>query len=304
FPVPEQTDAHSFLEKKCWESAEAKYTNMTKTIHDRLSYELDTIQSMGFSDYFLIVADFIRFAKENQIMVGPGRGSAAGSLVAYVLGITEVDPLKYGLLFERFLNPERVTMPDIDVDFSDYRRDEVISYVQNKYGMEHVAQIVTFGTFAARSLIRELAKTMNVDNRDVQYILREIPAQADQPLAEYIRAAPDLNQYVKQSEKLKLLFTVAVALEGLPRHISTHAAGVVISESPLVEHVPLTMGANDMQLTQFAMNDLEAVGLLKMDFLGLRNLTLLERIVRSIYYTNRHTVHLDQLPNDDPLTLS
>lgn len=304
FPVPEQTDAHSYLKKKCWGEAEATYTTITKEIHDRLSYELSIIQSMQFSDYFLIVADFISFAKENQIMVGPGRGSAAGSLVAYVLGITEVDPLRYGLLFERFLNPERVTMPDIDVDFSDYRRDEVISYVQNKYGNEHVAQIVTFGTFAARSLIRELVKVMNVDKQDVNYILREIPAQADQPLVEYVRASSELNDYVKQSEKLKLLFAVAIVLEGLPRHISTHAAGVVISENPLVEHVPLTLGANDTSLTQFAMNDLEAIGLLKMDFLGLRNLTLLERIVKSIYYTTKHTVHLDQLPDDDPLTFN
>ncbi|GGB27579.1 DNA polymerase III subunit alpha [Lentibacillus populi] len=304
FPVPEQMDAHTYLEKQCWNKLEHKYKEITEDIAGRLAYELQVIKSMQFSDYFLIVADFIAFAKNNHIMVGPGRGSAAGSLVAYVLGITEVDPLKYNLLFERFLNPERVTMPDIDVDFSDHRRDEVIDYVRDKYGTEHVAQIITFGTFAARSLVRELIKTIGIDQQDAQFILREIPVNTHKSIVDYVRESADLKQYIKQSNKLKALFAIAAVLEGLPRHISTHAAGVVISEKPLMEHVPLTVGANDTRLTQYSMNNLEAIGLLKIDFLGLRNLTLLERIVQTIHYTAKETIELDKLPENDAATFS
>lgn len=304
YPVPEQMDAHTYLEKVCWRNVENKYSTVTNKVADRLHYELHVIQSMQFSDYFLIVADFIAFAKENHIMVGPGRGSAAGSLVAYVLGITEIDPLEYNLLFERFLNPERVTMPDIDVDFSDHRREEVIEYVRNKYGSEHVAQIITFGTFAARSLLRELIKTMKIDKEDAQFILREVPVHPHKSLVAYVRESVELKQYIKQSETLKVLFAIATVLEGLPRHISTHAAGIVISEQPLVRHVPLTIGANDTRLTQYPMNDLEAIGLLKMDFLGLRNLTLLERIVQTIHYTAKQTIRLNELPENDPKTFT
>src|SRR5690625_5538434 len=258
---------------------------------------------MQFSDYFLIVWDFVAYAKANNILVGPGRGSAAGSIVAYVLGITDVDPIKYGLLFERFLNPERVTMPDIDIDFSDHRRDEVIAYVRNKYGEDHVAQIITFGTYAARSVIRELIKTIDVDQQDAYFILNHIPAQAQKSIVEYVNEADELKQYIKQSEKLKILFTIATKLEGLPRHVSTHAAGVVISEKPLVEHVPLTIGTNEANLTQFSMNELEAIGLLKMDFLGLRNLTLLEKIIRSVKFSVNKTISFDTLPENDEKTL-
>ena len=254
---------------------------------------------MKFSDYFLIVADFINFAKTNQIVVGPGRGSSAGSIVAYLLGITDVDPLKYDLLFERFLNPERMTMPDIDVDFSDIRRDEVIDYVKNKYGDEKVAQIITFGTFAARSLLRELIKTIGIDQQDAFFILKQIPLQSKKSIIEVIRESEELAQFIKQSEQLKILFSVAAKLEGIPRHISTHAAGVVISEEPLIEHVPLTQGANETNLTQYTMNDLEAIGLLKMDFLGLRNLTLIEKIIQSVKYSNRKNIALNELPEND-----
>lgn len=302
FPVPEETNADNYLEKLCWEKVEERYQTVTEAMKERLSYELHVIQSMKFSDYFLIVADFIGYAKANQIVVGPGRGSSAGSIVAYILGITDVDPMEYGLLFERFLNPERRTMPDIDVDFSDARRDEVIAYVQEKYGAEHVAQIITFGTFAARSLIRELIKTMDVDGQDANFILREIPLQSTKRIAELVKESEELYRYVKTSPKLKLLFAVAVILEGLPRHISTHAAGVVISEKPLIEHVPLTVGANDTHLTQFPMNDLEAIGLLKMDFLGLRNLTLLEKVIQSITYTGAKPITLEEIPEDDART--
>lgn len=219
-----------------------------------------------------------------------------------MLGITEIDPLQYDLLFERFLNPERTSMPDIDIDFSDHRRDEVIDYVRMKYGSDHVAQIITFGTFAARSLMRELMKTMEVEQQDARFILQAIPAQAQQTIVEYVTGSKDLQQYIKQSEKLKALFTVAAKLEGIPKHMSTHAAGIVISDNPLVESVPLTAGTHDTKLTQYAMNDLEAIGLLKMDFLGLRNLTLMERILKTIRYTTGEKMALAYIPDKDPET--
>lgn len=300
YPVPDQRDAHSYLTEKCWANLEQKYDYVTEEIKSRLTYELNVINMMEFSDYFLIVWDFIDYARQHGILVGPGRGSAAGSIVAYVLGITDVDPIKYDLLFERFLNPERTTMPDIDIDFSDHRRDEVIDYVREKYGEAHVAQIITFGTFAARSLLRELIKTMAIDQQDADFILKEIPAQSKKTIVECAQDSSDLQQYIKQSSKLKALFAVAAKLEGLPRHISTHAAGVVISDKPLVENVPLTLGANGTNLTQFAMNDLEKIGLLKIDFLGLRNLTLLERILTAITYATKQNIRLADIPDDDP----
>ncbi|EQB35719.1 hypothetical protein M948_11800 [Virgibacillus sp. CM-4] len=304
FPLPDGVNAHTWLENRCWEGLHDKYANITKTIRERLKFELNTIKAMQFSDYFLIVADFIQYAKEQPIVVGPGRGSAAGSLVAYVLEITDIDPIKYDLLFERFLNPERMTMPDIDIDFSDWRRDEVIDYVQHKYGRDHVAQIITFGTFAARSLIRELIKTMNINQQDASFILRHIPVQAKQRISEIITASDELKNYIKTSEPLKLLFTVAVKLEGIPRHVSTHAAGIVITEKPLNEYIPLTMGTGDSNLTQFPMNDLEAIGLLKIDLLGLRNLTLLEKVLQTIRYISNDDTHLKNLPPEDNLTFS
>lgn len=299
FPVPNGQEAHTYLRDLCEQKLPERFSQVTKEVEERLSYELHVIQSMTFSDYFLIVADYIDYARKNNILVGPGRGSAAGSIVAYVLGITDINPLEYNLLFERFLNPGRATMPDIDVDFSDHRRDEVIDYVRKKYGEDHVAQIITFGTFGARSLLRELFKTMEVDQRDAAFILSKIPTHTDQPITAYVKETPDLIDYIKQSPKLRLLFTVAAKLEGLPRHLSTHAAGVVISERPLIDYVPLTRGANGNHLTQFPMNDLEAVGLLKMDFLGLRNLTLLERIVRSIRYSVNKQFSIHHLPRED-----
>jgi DNA polymerase-3 subunit alpha len=302
FPVPEGQEAHTYLEKQCWEKVNKRFSQVTEEVTQRLSYELQVIKSMKFSDYFLIVADYIDYAKSKHIMVGPGRGSASGSIVAYVLGITDVDPMKYDLLFERFLNPERQTMPDIDVDFSDHRRDEVIDYVRQKYGEEHVAQIITFGTFGARSLLRELFKTMAIDERDAQFVLAKIPAHAPRPIATYVRESEDLVAYIKQSKKLRALFTIATKLEGLPKHLSTHAAGVVISEKPLLEYIPLTLGANEKNLTQFAMNDLEAIGLLKMDFLGLRNLSFLERIVQSIQFSTHKSLSLNDFPIDDRKT--
>src|SRR5699024_6058 len=302
YPVHNEQTASEYLQNMCMSGLEQRYPKLTDEIEQRLQYELKIIDEMGFSDYFLIVWDFIRYAKDHRIIVGPGRGSAAGSLVAYVLGITNVDPLKYELLFERFLNPERVTMPDIDVYFSDLRRDEVIEYVREKYGRTHVAQIITFGTFAARSLIRELVKTLDISDVDMYFILKEMSKLGSLPVAKYLHESNTLKDYVSQSEKLKTMFRVAIKLEGLPRHISTHAAGVVISKEPLTKHVPLTEGSNETYLTQFAMNELEAIGLLKMDFLGLRNLSLIERIIKSIYYTNGQTLNLDEIPTNDEKT--
>ncbi|WP_068674656.1 DNA polymerase III subunit alpha [Oceanobacillus sp. Castelsardo] len=302
FPLPDNISADQHLEKVCWENVKKKYTTVTDVISKRLEYELETIQKMKFSDYFLIVADFIQYAKEKNILVGPGRGSSAGSLVAYLLGITNVDPIKYNLLFERFLNPERKTMPDIDVDFSDERRDEVIEYVRNKYGVEHVAQIITFGTFAARSLLRELMKTLNVEQQDMYFILNKLPQQSSKSLTVILKESEELRAYITSSTKLKMLFTAAIKLEGIPRHISTHAAGVVISNNPLLDHIPLTIGTNETQLTQFTMNDLESLGLLKMDFLGLRNLSFIEKILKSIQFTDYKRVTLDQIPEYDQKT--
>ncbi len=302
YPLPDGENAHACLTKLCRDALSRKYETVTKEISERLEFELSVIQTMQFSDYFLIVWDFIAYAKKNGILVGPGRGSAAGSLVAFTLGITNVDPIRYGLLFERFLNPERVSMPDIDVDFSDRRRDEVIQYVADKYGHEHVAQIITFGTYGTRSIIRDLIKTIGVQPEDAHFIMRQIPQHAPESVAYYVNQSEELKTYIKQSEKLKALFAFAVKMEGLPRNKSTHAAGVIISEQPLADNVPLTTGSGDIRVTQYPMNDLEAIGLLKMDFLGLRNLTLLEEIIRSIRFTKGIQLSLDTIPDNDGRT--
>lgn len=303
YPLKKGQNPNDYLSDLCWNFVYDKYNHeVTDIVKNRLTYELDVIQSMKFSDYFLIVWDFITFAKNNQILVGPGRGSSAGSIVAYVLGITEVDPIKHDLLFERFLNPDRVTMPDIDIDFSDHRRDEVIEYVRQKYGEQHVAQIITFGTFAPRSVLRELIKTIGIDQQDAAFILKYVPVQGGRSIREYVRESEELTTYIKQSKKLQQLFSIATKLEGLPRHISTHAAGLVISEQKLTNYTPLTLGANDMMLTQFAMNELEAIGLLKIDLLGLRNLSLLERVIQSINYQEKRRIDLHDLPENDERT--
>jgi DNA polymerase III subunit alpha len=301
FPTPDNLPADVFLRKQCEQQLVHRYPQEKQNeARKRMDYELSVIEQMGFSDYFLIVWDFIQYAKNNGILTGPGRGSAAGSIVAYLLHITDVDPLKYQLLFERFLNPERISMPDIDVDFSDYRRDEVIQYVEEKYGSNHVAQIVTFGTFAPRSLLRELIKTMSIDTTDAQFILREIPQHASS-LADILKESEELTNYIKNSPKLKWLFKIAFKLEGLPRHHSTHAAGVIISKEPFSKMVPIMKGTQNITLTQYPMKDLEQIGLLKMDFLGLRNLTLLEQIVKKIQKA-KPDFQLENIPLDDEKT--
>src|SRR5690625_2146219 len=302
FPVPQNKTASSYLQELTETALTDKYTNNAQEASERLQYELEVIQQLEFSDYFLIVSDFVQFAKNNGIATGPGRGSAAGSIVAYLLGITNVDPLKYGLLFERFLNPERVTMHDIDIDFSDVRRSEVIAYVRDKYGSSHVAQIITFGTFLARSILRELMKTMDIDYRDQAYILKHLSQQKNENIIEMIERSDSFREYIKQSEQLKLLFQVALKLEGLPRHMSTHAAGIVIGKQSLMEDVPLIPGPQDTYLTQYAMNDLESIGLLKIDMLGLRNLSLMERIVKTVEKREHIKLEPEQFPINDAAT--
>ncbi|MEQ6388676.1 DNA polymerase III subunit alpha [Bacillaceae bacterium S4-13-58] len=301
FPTPSSYTSDEYLSMLCERALSEKYQMVNDEIRERLNYELSVIKEMKFSDYFLIVWDFMKFAHTQRIMTGPGRGSAAGSLVAYLLDITKVDPLKYGLLFERFLNPERISMPDIDIDFSDHRREEVIHYVLNKYGENHVAQIVTFGTFAARSIVRELIKVMGIDQQDSSFVLRELSKSSDGKLTEMVRNSFSLKDYIAKNEEMKHLFRMAIRLEGLPRNTSTHAAGLVISKRPLVHFAPTLPGQNGIPLTQYPMNDLEEIGLLKIDFLGLRNLTLMERIVLSVERQTGRKINLSALPlNDGP----
>ncbi|MEC3882907.1 DNA polymerase III subunit alpha [Halobacillus sp. HZG1] len=303
YPSPENKSSDEYLRQLCESTLSLKYdTKNRQQAVERLNHELSIISSMGFSDYFLIVWDFISYARENGIHAGPGRGSAAGSIVSYLLGITQVDPLAYQLLFERFLNPERITMPDIDIDFPDHRRDEVISYVAEKYGSDHVAQICTFGTFAARSVLRELFKVLKVDESDASFILHQIPKTTASSLVEVVKKSEELKEYIRNSDRLKLLFRVATKLEGLPRHVSTHAAGVVLSEEPLVKYTALLKSQGPVSLTQYAMGDLEKVGLLKIDFLGLRNLSFLERMEQKVKRYRQKDFSISRIPLDDHLT--
>ncbi|MFZ0368755.1 MAG: DNA polymerase III subunit alpha [Halobacillus sp.] len=301
YPVPEGESADDYLMNLCYEALEEKYQKRRVEAQERLEHELNVITSMDFSDYFLIVWDFIAYARRQGIHAGPGRGSAAGSIVAYLLNITQIDPLQYNLLFERFLNPERVTMPDIDIDFPDHRRDEVIEYVSRKYGEKHVAQICTFGTFAARSVLRELFKVMAVDESDSAYILKHIPKGTNDGLVQIVQRSEPLKEYIRSSLALKKLFHIAAKLEGLPRHVSTHAAGVVISQKPLVNYTALMNGQSEVFLTQMAMGDLEKIGLLKIDFLGLRNLTFLEKMESKIRRYENEDFSLSRIPlTDEP----
>src|SRR5699024_7743463 len=247
-----------------------------------LDYELSTIRNMGYVDYFLIVWDFIKYARDNDIMVGPGRGSAAGSLVAYTLGITQLDPMKYDLLFERFLNPERVSMPDIDVDFCFERRQEVIDYVVRKYGKDRVAQIVTFGTLAARGVIRDVGRVLDMPYAQVDVIAKMIPQELNITIDRALEMNPELKKAYEEQEDIRRLIDTARRLEGLPRHTSMHAAGVVISQKAVDEYVPLSRAQDGSITTQFTMTTLEELGLLKMDFLGRRTLTVIQNAVHLV----------------------
>src|ERR1700692_4429711 len=265
----------------------------------RLARELGIIQQMKFSGYFLIVWDFIRYARERGIPVGPGRGSAAGALVAYSLGITDIDPLQHELLFERFLNPERISMPDIDIDFCMNRRGEVIEYVTHKYGRENVAQIITFGTMAAKAAIKDVGRAMEIPYAEVDRLAKMVAAELGITLDKALENAPQLKSAVNNDEKLKDLMAVALRLEGLSRHASTHAAGVVISSQPLTDIVPVYKTNRDEITTQFDMNALERIGLLKMDFLGLTTLTVLHDAVKMVEQNRGVKLEIDNLALDD-----
>jgi DNA polymerase-3 subunit alpha len=266
---------------------------------ERLSFELDTIRKMGFSSYFLIVWDFIRFAKEQGIVVGPGRGSAAGSIVSYALGITNIDPLKYDLLFERFLNPERVNMPDIDIDFCYERRGEVIDYVIGRYGRDHVAQIITFGTIAARSGIRDAGRAMGIPLSLVDKVSKMVPMGPGVTLAKALESSPELAQWVKEDEQVRELLRIAQSLEGMPRHAGTHAAGLVISNLPLDHYLPLQKTSDGLPCTQFEKDTVESIGLLKMDLLGLRTLTVIRDAIRFVQTNHGITLDMDRLGLED-----
>jgi DNA polymerase-3 subunit alpha len=275
---------------------------MIRRYEERAAHELNVIQQMGYSGYFLIVWDFIDYAKRQGIPVGPGRGSAAGSLVAYALGITELDPLRYNLLFERFLNPERVTLPDIDIDFCQERRDEVIEYVTQKYGKENVAQIITFGTMMAKAVIRDVGRALDIPYGEVDRIAKLVPNRLNITLEEALREEPRLREIERQGGQMARLMATAKALEGLVRHASTHAAGVVISPEPLSEYLPLYKGSKGEVVTQYAMEDIEQLGLLKMDFLGLRTLTVLHNTLRLIKDSDGVDLSLEDIPLDDAAT--
>ena len=282
FDVPSPYTSWEYLNKLCYEGLDERYGDRAEELKPRLKYELDTIQKMGYVDYFLIVWDFIRYARDHGIPVGPGRGSAAGSIVSYTLGITQLDPIRYNLLFERFLNPERVSMPDIDVDFCFERRQEVIDYVVRKYGKDCVAQIVTFGTMAARGVIRDVGRVMDLPYALCDSIAKMIPQELNITIDKALEMNHELKALYDTDEKIKELINMSRRLEGLPRHTSMHAAGVVISQKEVDEYVPLSRAADGTIVTQFTMTTLEELGLLKMDFLGLRTLTVIDNAVRLV----------------------
>lgn len=301
FPLPEGQDSTQYLRSLCEQGCRERYKTITPDIQARLDHELSIITGTGFTDYFLIVWDFMRYAHQHGIPTGPGRGSAAGSLVAYALKITNVDPLHFNLLFERFLNPERVTMPDIDIDFSVERRDEVIHYVAKKYGHDRVAQIITFGTMAARAAVRDVGRALGLSVGIVDRVAKMIPQSPGMTIDRAMKLIPDIGKLCQENRQAALLIETAKGVEGLPRHASTHAAGVVISREPLTSYVPLQTGSEGLALTQYPMEVLEEVGLLKMDFLGLRNLTIIQETLRHLHEQGI-AIELESIPTDDPNT--
>ena len=299
FDVPNGYTAWEYLNKLCFEGFDKRYTDNKEELKKRLNYELGVIKDMGYVDYFLIVWDFIRYAREHGIMVGPGRGSAAGSLVSYTLGITKLDPIKYDLLFERFLNPERVSMPDIDVDFCFERRQEVIDYVVEKYGKDQVVQIVTFGTMAARGVIKDVGRVMDVPYVQCDTIAKMIPQELNITIDKAMKANPELKKIYETDETVRKLIDMSRRLEGLPRHTSMHAAGVVISQKPVMEYVPLSRGSDGSLVTQFTMTTLEELGLLKMDFLGLRTLTVIQNAEKLVRRDKGIELDMDKIDYED-----
>ena len=302
FDVPDGMTSWEYLNKLCYEGLEKHYGEPSRQLRDQLKYELDTIKNMGYVDYFLIVWDFIKYAKDHGIAVGPGRGSAAGSIVSYCLEITNIDPIRYQLLFERFLNPERVTMPDIDVDFCYERRQEVIDYVVRKYGKDRVVQIVTFGTLAARGVIRDVGRVMDLPYAFVDSIAKMIPQELNITIDKALKMNPDLRKMYEDDEQVKYLIDMSRRLEGLPRHSSMHAAGVVISQKSVDEYVPLSRASDGSITTQFTMTTLEELGLLKMDFLGLRTLTVIQNAVQ-MAKAKDPALDMDKIDYDDKAVL-
>ena len=303
YDVPEGFDSWTYLNKLCTEGFEHHYPDDDGTLKERLAYELDVIHSMGYVDYFLIVWDFIHYARSQNIMVGPGRGSAAGSIVSYCLGITDIDPIRYNLLFERFLNPERVSMPDIDVDFCFERRQEVIDYVVEKYGKDQVVQIVTFGTLAAKGVVRDVGRVLDMPYARCDAIAKMIPGDLGMTLEKALKQSPDLRSAYNDDPEVKYLIDMSMRLEGLPRHTSMHAAGVVISRTSVDEYVPLSKAADGTITTQFTMTTLEELGLLKMDFLGLRTLTVIQNAVEAIKKNRDLVLDMDQIDYNDKAVL-
>ena len=303
YDVPGGYTSWEYLNKLCFEGLEALYPAVTEALKERLDYELNTIKEMGYVDYFLIVWDFIKYARDNDIIVGPGRGSAAGSLVAYTLGITRLDPIRYDLLFERFLNPERVSMPDIDVDFCFERRQEVIDYVVRKYGKDRVVQIVTFGTLAARGVIRDVGRVMDLPYAMVDSIAKMIPQELNITIDKALKVNSELHKLYEEDEQVHTLIDMSRRLEGLPRHTSMHAAGVVISQKAVDEYVPLSRASDGSITTQFTMTTLEELGLLKMDFLGLRTLTVIQNAVRMAEKSSGKVIDMDTIDYNDKKVL-
>ncbi len=303
YDVPDGYTSWEYLNKLCDEGFAKRYPDADTSLRERLDYELSTIKNMGYVDYFLIVWDFIHYAREHDIMVGPGRGSAAGSIVAYCLEITSIDPIKYQLLFERFLNPERVSMPDIDVDFCFERRQEVIDYVVRKYGTDRVVQIVTFGTMAAKGVIRDVGRVMDLPYAFVDSIAKMIPQELNITLEKALAMNPELKKLYQENEQVHELIDMSKRLEGLPRHTSMHAAGVVISQKAVEEYVPLSLGSDGSVTTQFTMTTLEELGLLKMDFLGLRTLTVIQDAMHLASGSTGKKITLDQVDYNDKAVL-
>ena len=303
YDVPDGYTSWEYLNKLCFDGLSERYHPVTQELKDRLEYELSTIKNMGYVDYFLIVWDFIKYARDHDIMVGPGRGSAAGSLVAYTLGITQLDPIRYDLLFERFLNPERVSMPDIDVDFCFERRQEVIDYVVRKYGKDRVVQIVTFGTLAARGVIRDVGRVLDMPYAQVDVIAKMIPQELNITIDKALDMNPELKKAYEEQEEIHYLIDMAKRLEGLPRHTSMHAAGVVISQKDVDEYVPLSKAQDGSITTQFTMTTLEELGLLKMDFLGLRTLTVIQDAVRLVEKDTGVSLDMQKIDYNDKKVL-
>lgn len=301
FSSPDGKDNKEFLRELCTQGLKERFGEITKELNERLEYELKTIETMGYVEYFLIVWDFINYAKENGIMVGPGRGSAAGSIVAYVLKITDIDPIKYNLIFERFLNPDRISMPDIDIDFCYERRQEVINYVIDRYGADKVAQIITFGTMKAKAAVRDVGRAINMSYGEVDSIAKAIPFDLNMTLDKALDMNTELRASYDSDKRVKELIDTARALEGMPRHASTHAAGVVISKKSINEYVPLYLADKGIS-TQFTMGTIEELGLLKMDFLGLRNLTVIRDALELIEKNHSIKINLSKITYDDKAT--